>query len=84
MKDPGEREDIEEMLAPQVHPKKIIKETKIHEYKGQYSIKLPKLIMDELDIKKNDLLIIEYDTETKEYLLKFKKKNDKEKITSNR
>lgn len=68
----GKRDDVEDILAPKkIHPEKIIKEIRIHEYNGQYSVKLPRIILEELKIKKGDFLVIEYDTKTKEYSIKF-------------
>jgi len=83
MGNPVKRDDeFEEMFTPKIHNKKIIKETKIHEYNGQYSVKLPRFILEEIGIKKGDLFIVEYDTETKEYSIKFRKKKNGKKSTS--
>jgi bifunctional DNA-binding transcriptional regulator/antitoxin component of YhaV-PrlF toxin-antitoxin module len=77
-------DEMEDLLSPEMHPRKIMKETKIHEYNGQYSVKLPKSILEEININRGDYLTIEYDTETKEYSIKFKKKRHGKKASPNR
>lgn len=67
-------DDFEELLKPKIHPDIIRKEIKINEYNGQYSVKLPKMIIDEMGLKKNSLMIIEFNTNTKECSIKMEKK----------
>jgi hypothetical protein len=77
MKPGNKEEDIGELLNPQL-PDKIRKEVKIQESKAgtvkQYSIKLPIDFVEELNIKKGDIFVIELDPETKEYSIKLKGK----------
>ncbi|MBI2628839.1 hypothetical protein HYW74_02040 [Candidatus Pacearchaeota archaeon] len=69
-------EEIEELLKPRL-PTKIVKEVKVLESKGgnglQYSLKLPIAFVEELNIKKGDIFVIECDPETKEYSIRLKK-----------
>lgn len=67
-------EQIEEMLKPKVHPDIITKEGKVLFDGKQYSIRIPLVIVEELNIKKGEPFIIEYNTKTKEYSIRFKNK----------
>lgn len=65
---------IEETLKSKVHPDIIKKEGKVLFDGTQYSIRIPLMIIEELNIKKGEPFIIEYNTKTKEYSIKFKNK----------
>lgn len=76
-------EIIEDLLKPRVHPDIITKEGKVQFDGKQYSIRIPLAIIDELNIKKGEPFIIEYNTKTKEYSIRFKNKDGKETTTPN-
>lgn len=67
-------EQIDEMLKPKVYPDIIKKEGKVLFDGKQYSIRIPLAIAEELNIKKGTPFIIEFNTKTKEYSIKFKDK----------
>jgi len=73
-----EQPDIENLLKTEL-PTRIIREVKVQENKAgttkQYSIKLPISFVEELNIKKGDVFIIELNPETMEYSFKLKEKN---------
>ena len=73
-KNEGEIEEIGELLKPRVHPDIIKKEGKVLFDGKQYSIRIPLTIIEELNIKKGEPFIIEFNTKTKEYSIKFKNK----------
>lgn len=71
-------DELEELLKPRMLPQKIKKEVKVQESKGgngkQFSIRLPRDFVEELNIKKGDIFIIEYNPEEKKYSIKLKGK----------
>lgn len=75
-----QEEEIEEILK--IPSQEIItKETKVQFNGRQYEIRIPMLLIGELNIKKGDIVIIEYNTRTKEYSIKFKKNAKTKKKT---
>lgn len=56
------------------HPDIIKKEGKVLYDGKQYSIRIPLIIIEELNIKKGEPFIIEFNTKTKEYYIRFKNK----------
>lgn len=74
--------DLDELFKSDIHPEVIKKKIKIHEYKGQYSIKIPKIVIRELGIKKGAPCMIEYDTVKKQCFIKLGVTNAKKKKTT--
>lgn len=72
--------EIEEILGiPE--KEEIVKETRLQHNGKQYEIRIPMLLIDELNLKKGDKVVIKYNTKTKEYSIRFKK-NEKEKTNA--
>ena len=65
--------EIEELLSPKGMPDKIKKKMKVQFDGKQHFIRIPSIIAEELNIKKGDFFIIEYNPETKEYSFKLEK-----------
>ena len=68
-----EKDDIDSILNFKVTPDVIRKEVKIQHSGKQFSIKIPLNIVEELGIKKGDIIIFEYDTNSNKYSIKLKK-----------
>ena len=66
--------EIGELLKPKLHQDIIRKEGKVLFDGKQYSIRIPIVIIETLNIKKGEPFIIEFNTKTKEYSIKFKNK----------
>lgn len=69
-----EEKEVEELLKPKIHPEVIKKEGKVLFDGRQYSIRIPLIIVEELNIKKGEPFTIDFNTKTKEYSIKFKNK----------
>lgn len=80
------KEEVEKLLSPKVVPDIIKKKTKVQFNGKQYEIRIPILLIDELNIKKGDPVEITYNTKTKEYSFEFIKdgKTKKKTDASNR
>ena len=69
-----EIKEVEDLLKTKLHPDIIRKDGKVLFDGKQYSIRIPLLIIEELNIKKGEPFVIEFNTKTKEYSIKFKSK----------
>ena len=79
--------DNEDLLEiPKIIPDIIKKEMKIQFDGSQYLVRIPMFLIDELNIKKGDIAIFEYDSRDKSYSIKLKTKNaaTKKKKTKNK
>lgn len=71
-------ERIKELSSPKIVPDIIEKKMKIQHDGSQYSIRIPAILIEELNIKKGDVIIFKYNSKDKSYSIKFE--NGKKKV----